>query len=111
RARTPQGSRIDEQARLVIGADGLHSLVARSVRAPTYAEHPALTCWYYAYWSDVPVSGAEIYARDRRTLFAFPTNDGLTCIATVWPHEEFADYRRDVERNYLDTIGLAPGLA
>jgi flavin-dependent dehydrogenase len=33
RARTKGGTRHDELARIVIGADGVHSLVARAVRA------------------------------------------------------------------------------
>jgi len=38
----------------VIGADGRNSLVAKTVRAEEYNVRPALTCGYYAYWSDVP---------------------------------------------------------
>src|SRR4029453_14387094 len=107
RGRSRGGASITEDARIVIGADGLHSIVARTMSAPAYNEKPPLTCWYYTYWHDVPVDGAELYIRNRRLVIAFPTNDGLTCVTTVWPHAEFAEYRADIERNYFATLSLA----
>ena len=41
---------------------------------------------------------------------SFPTHDGLTCIWAGRSHE-WDKYRKDVEGNYLDIIGLAPSLA
>ena len=38
------GAMVTEQARIVIGADGMRSLVARGVQAPVYNARPALTC-------------------------------------------------------------------
>lgn len=102
---------IVEKARIVIGADGLHSLVARSVRAPAYNEKPALTCAYYAYWAGVPLESAELYLRPGRTLVAGPTNDDLTLVIVYWPRRMFEEVRRDIERHYLDAIDLAPRLA
>src|SRR5215211_3559146 len=40
---------VRESARFVIGAEGHHSLVARTVNAPTYRERAALTGGYYSY--------------------------------------------------------------
>lgn len=57
RGRTNGGAAVAERARLVIGADGLHSLVARAVVAPTAHIRPALTCAYYSYWSGIPLTG------------------------------------------------------
>ncbi len=45
------GGIIDERARVVIGADGVHSLVARAVRAAEYDVKPPLTTNYYSYYS------------------------------------------------------------
>src|SRR5215470_12715266 len=44
---------IVERARVVIGADGRNSFVARTVRAPEYDERPGLACAYYTYWAGV----------------------------------------------------------
>ena len=111
RGRTAGGAVVAEAARWVVGADGLRSLVARRVEAPVTAEKPAVCCAYYGYWSGVPVRDSELYARDRRIVIAFPTNDGLTCIFIEWPVEEFAAFRADVEGNFRRTIDLAPALA
>src|SRR5262249_45443341 len=51
RGRASGGATVTELASLVVGADGMHSLVARSVQAPTYEARPGLTCNYYSYWS------------------------------------------------------------
>ena len=42
---------VTEHARVVIGADGRHSLVAEAVAAEQYNEKPRLLASYYTYWS------------------------------------------------------------
>lgn len=105
------GHDVTERARIVVGADGQHSLVARAVSAPTYLERPSLTCCYYTYWSGVPVHGAEVYVRDGRWMAAFPTNDDLVCLPLEWPVDEVKEFRSDIEGNYLKTLQWAPNLA
>ncbi|MGZ3662999.1 MAG: NAD(P)/FAD-dependent oxidoreductase [Ktedonobacterales bacterium] len=95
----------------MIGADGVHSLVARRVDAPTYNTRPTFTCVYYSYWSGVPTEGVEFYSREHRGFGALPTHHGLTCIIVGWPHDEFHAYRADVEGNFLKTLELAPTFA
>ena len=105
------GKSVKEQAHIVVGADGLHSLVARTVNAPIYHEMPTMTCTYYTYWSGVLLEGNEIYQRPQRIIASFPTNNGLTCIYIGWPVAEFPMYRANIEDNYRATLKLAPGLA
>jgi flavin-dependent dehydrogenase len=109
--RTAGGGRVEEGARIVVGADGMRSLVARAVGAPEYDARPALTCAYYTYWSGVSVPSFEIYPRDRWIVMAFPTNDGLVCTFCEWPREEFHTVRADIERHFLKKLELAPDLA
>jgi flavin-dependent dehydrogenase len=111
RGRTRNGAPISERARIVIGADGRHSLVAKVVNAPRYNENPVLTCGYYSYWADVPVKGGEMYRRGQRTITAWPTNDNLTMIYVAWPVTQFNAFRADVEGSYQATIDLVPSLA
>ncbi len=111
RGRRLNGVTASEKAGIVVGADGMRSMVARAVQAPTYHARPARTCAYFTYWSGVPVEGSEIYAREQRVIFAFPTNDDLTCIAMEWPLQEFQTFRADIESNFLKTLALVPGLA
>lgn len=111
RGHAAGGAMVTEQARIVIGADGLRSLVARSVQAPTYNVRPTLTCAYYTYWSDVPVEGVELYPRPDRMIIAGPTNGGQVLTIVYWPNAAFHEVRADIEGNYLKALDLAPGLA
>jgi flavin-dependent dehydrogenase len=105
------GAVCEEHARMVIGADGMHSMVARAVDAPRYNEAPSLTCSYYSYWSDIPWDGFELYVREGRAIIVLPTNDNMVCIAVQWPHQEFETFRADIEANFMQTLELAPGLS
>jgi flavin-dependent dehydrogenase len=100
-----------ERARLVIGADGKTSNVARWVEAPAYEDVPTLTCWYFSYWSGVPGDGLELYLHDRRVIFAFPTNDGLFAVFVAWPIDDLAIVRGDIERELLAVVDGVPELA
>ncbi|MGH8719667.1 MAG: NAD(P)/FAD-dependent oxidoreductase [Burkholderiales bacterium] len=84
RGETRGGASLVEHARIVIGADGLRSVVAHAVNAPIYEERPDLCCACYTYWDDVPLEGAEFYVRDGRVALAFPTHDGLVCTFVEW---------------------------
>jgi flavin-dependent dehydrogenase len=99
-----------DRARLVVGADGKHSVLAKAVAAPRYHERPRLTCAYYTYWEDVQLDGGEVYGRDRRMVTAWPTNDGRVITYVAWPADEFHAFRSDVERNFLATLDLAGSL-
>jgi flavin-dependent dehydrogenase len=105
------GKTVTEQARIVIGADGIHSLVARKVEAPTYNTKPTYSCAYYSYWSGLSLDGVEFYPRDHRGFGVLPTHDGLATIIVGWPHDEFHTFRSDIEGNFLKTLELAPALA
>jgi 2-polyprenyl-6-methoxyphenol hydroxylase-like FAD-dependent oxidoreductase len=111
RGHAAGGTTVTEEARIVVGADGLHSRVARAVGAPEYNVRPAMTCAYYAYWDDVPVEGAELYARSDRMILAGETNDGRTTVIVYWPIAEFRDVRTDVEGQFLRALDLVPDLA
>jgi 2-polyprenyl-6-methoxyphenol hydroxylase-like FAD-dependent oxidoreductase len=101
------GGAIDS-ARIVIGADGLHSLVAKAVVAAEYETKPSLTCCYYSYWSDVDVDGIRICQRPGRAFGYAPTNEDLTMVVAFAPVAEFREMRADVEGHFLATLELAP---
>ena len=98
------GASVSDKARLVIGADGKHSIVAKAVRPETYHEIPPLSMGYYTYWDGVPLEGGEMYGRGRRLIGAWPTNDGLVITYIAWPIEEFHAFRSDIEANVLKTL-------
>jgi flavin-dependent dehydrogenase len=113
RGHAKGGSDVTESARVVIGADGRHSLVAKAVQPEQYNERRSHMAMYYAYWSNLPAVGFDttIRTESRRGWAAIPTNDGLTVVPFGWPVEEFHANRGDVEGNFMATVELAPEFA
>jgi 2-polyprenyl-6-methoxyphenol hydroxylase-like FAD-dependent oxidoreductase len=112
RGRSKRGDSTVAHAHVIVGADGRHSFTAEAVRPECYDEKPPLLAAYYSYWSGIPLVGRfENYIRDKRGFAAAPTHDGLTMVIVGWPYAEFADFKKDIEKNYLGTIELAPAFA
>ena len=112
KGRSKAGEQVTERARLVVGADGRHSLVAEAVRPEQYNEKPPLLAGYYTYWSDLPMDGRfETYIRARRGFAAAPTHDGLTLTVGGWPYAEFETNKKDVDGHFLQMFDLAPEFA
>jgi 2-polyprenyl-6-methoxyphenol hydroxylase-like FAD-dependent oxidoreductase len=99
---------VEERARVVIGADGVNSLVARSVRAPEYSQRPVAACGYYSYFKDVAQDDIELYVRDHCAFGGAPTNDGLHLVMVNWPASDFATVRADVEAHVWRALERAP---
>jgi hypothetical protein len=99
------------EPRSSLGADGLHSTVARSTGANAYREHPALTGVLYSYWSGLSHFGARFYARPGQLILVWPTNDDLTCIYVAWPHQMFRQVRKDPQESFRAALALVPDLA
>ena len=113
RGHSRGGDSVTEKAKVVIGADGKHSLLAKAVNPEHYDERPSRLALYYAYWSDFPVDSFEttIRAEHRRGWAAAPTNDGLTCVPFGWPRQEFDRNKKDIEGNMRAAFDLAPEFA
>jgi 2-polyprenyl-6-methoxyphenol hydroxylase-like FAD-dependent oxidoreductase len=85
RGRTKGGLTVTERARVVVGADGWNSLLARSVQPEQYHDKPRLLAGYYTYWSGLPMHGRfEGYNRPDRAFAAWPTSDDLTLVIGGW---------------------------
>lgn len=107
----PDGEPLSVRARLVVGADGRDSTVAklvgmRSIRSkngrfnyspfysgPPHSDHPATTSWFIgADWAG-----------------AFPTSDGLTGYYLMPTLERLDEFKADVEGACLRMISTLPG--
>jgi 2-polyprenyl-6-methoxyphenol hydroxylase-like FAD-dependent oxidoreductase len=99
---------VEERARVVIGADGVNSFVARAVRAPAYDVRPVAACCYYSYFSRVPQDDIELYVRDHCAFGGAPTNDGLHLVMVNWPTRDFPAVRADVEGHVWRALEMAP---
>ena len=113
RGHAKGGQTVTERARVVVGADGRHSLVAKAVQPEEYNEAPSLTPSYYAYWSGLPTESFATFIRaeDDRGWGMIPTHDGLTCVVQGWPMSEFDANRKDVEGAYMKSFELVPEFA
>ena len=105
------GEMVEERARVVVGADGVHSVIARAVKPEEYNTRPALGCGYYAYYSGVPMDGAEVHWRSDCIVFGFPTNNGETCVVVEWPNQKFHEVRADIEGNFNRGLATVPDFA
>jgi 2-polyprenyl-6-methoxyphenol hydroxylase-like FAD-dependent oxidoreductase len=107
-----RGEPVEERARIVIGADGLHSRVAREVKPAEYNTIPSLSFAYYTYWSGVHVEGIHFYFfEDARGILVFPTHWGQTCVAVGGERNGFPEFRKDFMGNYMAIVDRVPGLS
>jgi flavin-dependent dehydrogenase len=111
RGHAKGGSAVSEEARIVIGADGMRSVVARAVQALEYNARPSLACWYYSYWSGTAVETPTFHSREWRAFGGMPTNDGLACVVVGWTNGEFHQFRKEIEGNFMRTLDLSPDFA
>jgi flavin-dependent dehydrogenase len=104
------GTAVEERARIVIGADGLHSRVARETKPEEYDAIPSLTFAYYTYWSGPKLDGINFYFFEDFGILAFPTHWDQVCLGVGGEIANFPEFRKDIEGNYLKVIGRTPEL-
>jgi 2-polyprenyl-6-methoxyphenol hydroxylase-like FAD-dependent oxidoreductase len=90
--RDTAGSTHDIASRLVVGADGVGSRVARHVGAATVEQYTPSGACFYAYVGDVPWDGYEFHLGDDQAFGGvFPTHDGEACVWLIRPLERMRD--------------------
>jgi flavin-dependent dehydrogenase len=92
--RDRTGAPIEIGARYVVGADGLHSRVARAVGAAITEVRPADGAAQYAYYAGIPWTGIEFFVAARSLAGVFPTHDGQACIWICTPSADARAVRR-----------------
>lgn len=95
-----EGGLQEATGRVVVGADGIHSLVAKQTGAQIERQEPVNRAMYYAYYKDIePKEGpaAEFHFRGNRLVYCFPCDGNLTLLAASVPIRDFAEFRRDPE--------------
>jgi flavin-dependent dehydrogenase len=107
----PEGHAVCDVARMVVGADGRHSLVARAVGAETYGRQPATACCYYAYWRGSGLTKPAWWLGEGASVGVIPTDDDLTCVVVRLPVSRWARFKREPEATYLAQVARFPALA
>ena len=94
RGRDHTGAGVEVRARIVVGADGLRSRIARAVDAPVVRAEASPGAAHYAYYEG-DWEAVELYVGDGHLAGIFPTNDGQACIWVCMPAGEAERTRRD----------------
>jgi flavin-dependent dehydrogenase len=84
-------TRLEIEADLTIGADGLHSTIAEQVDAAIVVQGGYSTATLYSYWEQLPVEGYYWRFQTSACMGAIPTNDGATCVFVSVPARRFRD--------------------
>jgi flavin-dependent dehydrogenase len=89
------------RAGIVVGADGMHSRVARLVGAEHYRAGRHATAVIYGYWAGLDLDGYHWYYRPGVSAGVIPTNDGLACVFASMPPQRYRDEMgRGLEETY-----------
>lgn len=111
RGHRRNSAEIEESAKMVIGADGRHSVVASAVGAEEYNTRPVMTCCYYSFWRDVPPHQVAMRPRPDRLMVTTPTNDGLTLALVMFPIAEFDKLKSDIDGHFMASIDTVPEIS
>lgn len=102
-------------ARLVVGADGRGSFVARSVGAAVERTEPATRAMYFRYLRGFAAregahDGPEFSFRGDELVYAFPSDDDVTCLAISINLDGFEQFRAGPEERFDERVRAHPGL-
>lgn len=93
-----QGQEDSVTAKVVVGADGNHSIVARELQPRIEHAAPVSRAMYYAYFAGLEPqeeSAAEWHYRGNELVYVFGCDAGLTLLAVSVPIREFPAWQRD----------------
>jgi flavin-dependent dehydrogenase len=108
--RGPDGATRSEPARVVIGADGMRSTVARLTGAPVTVDDGRRTFAYYSQWR-LGDGAVRLVESSGRYLSMIPTDGDVCLLATYAPQAEFGRARTDAMAFHREIIAsLAPDL-
>lgn len=92
-------------ARIVVGADGAHSTVARLVGAGAYRQGRHAGGVVYGYVSGLPSDAYHWYYRPGVSAGVIPTNGEQACVFTITTADRFlAEIRFDMAAGFLNVL-------
>ncbi|WDZ86535.1 NAD(P)/FAD-dependent oxidoreductase [Micromonospora cathayae] len=104
RGRTADGQTVEDRARIVVGADGRNSFVARTLNLPKFDERPRCTFAYWSYWSGFDLGPGQIHRRGRLACAVVPTNFEQNMVLVWGPSEWSREFRADVPGNFQKAL-------
>ncbi|MFD6391997.1 NAD(P)/FAD-dependent oxidoreductase [Nocardia sp. NPDC060259] len=104
RGRAGDGPEQEFRAKLVVGADGSNSIVAKEVGAATYEGSPAACFIYYSYYEGVDWGMHHRTGFGEQQFASWPTNDGLALVAVMRKRDRFRDFRTDPDAGVQEIV-------
>ncbi len=101
-----KGKPISVRARLVIGADGMHSAFAKKIGARTTHSWELSTFAYWGYFSGIQRDELAFYRKGRLGMAIFPTSGGTHMVLAYGPTGWWSNFRKDTETNFHKTIAF-----
>ena len=108
--RNAEGQVIEVAAKIVVGADGMNSSIAKLTGAEEYNQHPKMAQSFYSYFSDVELDEVEFYARPGRMVFVWKTNDDQVLAGFSCPASDAAQFTGNEEAFWQDMESNVPEL-
>ena len=107
-----QGStRITFKARLTVGADGMHSAVAKLANVPTKTI-PNNRFIYWAYYKDVPGHNSralgQVWHCEPDLAYNFPNDNGVSLLGCMITKDKMEAFKADVEGNFERFMASKP---
>lgn len=101
RGNSKSGAMFEERAKIVVGADGLSSIVARETGAKRYHDVATKTGAWWGYFRDLPLERTEIWFRPRRLFAAASSDDDLAIVMAYISIDEYHEFSADVDVNFM----------
>ena len=103
----------EARARVVVGADGFYSTLAKALEPAYESQFPVQRCMYYTYFQGIPPLGESAFAEHHflgdTLTYVFPTDADLTLVAVSIPIDEFPSFKKEPlkrMRSHLDSLPL-----
>ncbi|MGN2639755.1 NAD(P)/FAD-dependent oxidoreductase [Nocardia takedensis] len=104
RGKAGEGPDREFRAKLVVGADGANSIVAKQVGAQEYDTSRAAGFVFYSYYTGVDWGMQHRTGFNEQQFAAWPTNDDQSLVAIIRPRDRFRDFRADPDAGMQEII-------
>jgi flavin-dependent dehydrogenase len=103
------GGALEIRARLVVGADGRDSTLARLAQVPGRVR-PHNRFFYWAYWRGVEpeTTANRLWLLDPDGAAQFPNEDGVTALVVSYHRSRLSEVRADLEGSYTRHLASLP---
>jgi 2-polyprenyl-6-methoxyphenol hydroxylase-like FAD-dependent oxidoreductase len=106
--RDESGAPFTASARIIVGADGVGSTIARLTGAAVERAGTNAAAFIYGYWDGLAVDGYELFYRPGVAAGLFPTSGGQTCVfASTTPRRFRSESSAGMATAYARLLGEA----